>query len=88
MTTLINADTLVGGAVITGDASGTLGLQASGNTGITLNASLAIGVGSSPSYGTAGQVLTSAGSAAAPTWVASVSPTGSSIYMSNNFGGF
>ena len=37
MTTLINADTLVGGAVITGDASGALGLQGAGNTGITIS---------------------------------------------------
>ena len=68
MTTTINADTVVGGAVVTADASGVLGLQAAGNTGITLNSSRAIGVGASPSYGTSGQVLTSAGSAAAPTW--------------------
>ena len=74
MTTTINADTIVGGAVVTADASGVLGLQAAGNTGITLNSSRAIGVGASPSYGTAGQVLTSAGSAAAPTWSAN-SPT-------------
>ena len=70
MTTLINADTVVGGAVITGDASGLLGLQAGGNTGLTLNSSRAVGVGSTPSFGTSGQVLTSAGSAAAPTWSA------------------
>ena len=68
MTTTINADTVVGGAVVTADASGLLGLQAAGNTGITLNSSRAIGVGASPSFGTAGQVLTSAGSSAAPTW--------------------
>lgn len=35
-----------------------------GNTVIQLG----LGVGSSPSYGTSGQVLTSAGSGAAPTW--------------------
>lgn len=69
MTTLINADTVVGGAIITGDASGLLGLQAGGNTGITLNSSRAIGVGSAPTFGTSGQVLQSSGSAAAPTWV-------------------
>lgn len=68
MTTTINADTVVGGAVVTADASGLLGLQAAGNTGLTLNSSRAIGVGASPSFGTAGQVLTSAGTGAAPTW--------------------
>lgn len=37
MTTNINADTVVGGAVITGDASGSLALQGAGNTGITIS---------------------------------------------------
>ena len=37
MTTKLNADTVVGGAVVTGDASGILELQASGNAVITLN---------------------------------------------------
>jgi len=45
-----------------------LELQAGGNTVVTLNTARAIGVGASPSYGTSGQYLTSAGSAAAPTW--------------------
>lgn len=38
MTTLINADTVVGGAIITGDASGELGLQAAGSTKLTVAA--------------------------------------------------
>lgn len=38
MTTLINADTVVGGAIITGDASGELGLQAGGSTKLTVAA--------------------------------------------------
>lgn len=37
MTTTINADTITGGAIITGDASGALGLQGAGNTGITIS---------------------------------------------------
>ena len=37
MTTTINADTVVGGAVVTGDASGALGLQAAGTTLVTLS---------------------------------------------------
>ena len=37
MTTLINADTIVGGAVITADASGALGLQAAGTTKLTVD---------------------------------------------------
>jgi hypothetical protein len=72
MTTIINADTVIGGAVITGDASGILGLQAGGNTGLTLNSSRAIGVGAAPSFGTSGQILTSQGSSAAPIWSAPV----------------
>lgn len=36
MTTLINADSTTGGAVVTGDASGALGLQAAGTTLLTL----------------------------------------------------
>ena len=37
MTTLINADTATGGAIITGDASGALGLQAAGVTKLTVD---------------------------------------------------
>jgi len=39
MTTTINADTVVGGAVVTGDASGQLGLQAAGVTKLTVSSS-------------------------------------------------
>lgn len=41
MTTLLNADTVVGGAVVTADASGELGLQAAGTTVLTLNSTKA-----------------------------------------------
>lgn len=41
MTTTINADTIVGGAIVTGDASGSLGLQAAGTTLLTLSGSTA-----------------------------------------------
>ena len=41
MTTTINADTVVGGAIVTGDASGALGLQAAGTTLLTLSGSTA-----------------------------------------------
>ena len=37
-------------------------------TQVTINASGALGIGATPSYGTSGQVLTSGGSSAAPTW--------------------
>lgn len=85
MTTTINADNVTGGAVVTGDNSGVLGLQAAGNTALTLNSSRAVGVGASPSYGTAGQVLTSGGSSAAPTWeTPSVTPSGK-LYFYGQF---
>lgn len=36
MTTFLNADTVVGGAIVTADASGSLGLQSAGVTALTL----------------------------------------------------
>lgn len=81
MATILNADTVVGGAVVTGDASGVLALQAAGNTGLTLNSSRAIGVGASPSFGSANQVLQSNGSSAAPSWVTASS--GALVFISS-----
>jgi hypothetical protein len=37
MATTINADTVTGGAIVTGDASGVLGLQSAGVTGLTIS---------------------------------------------------
>lgn len=72
MASTLNADNGVlsgsAGLKSTADSSGVLALQTNGTTGLTINTSQAVGVGTSPSYGTSGQVLTSAGSAAAPTW--------------------
>lgn len=72
MTTNINADdgvvSGVAGLKTSADNSGVLALQTNGTTALTVNASQALGVGSTPSYGTSGQVLTSAGSGAPPTW--------------------
>jgi hypothetical protein len=48
--------------------STSLAIATNGVNALTINASQALGVGSSPSYGTSGQVLTSAGSGASPTW--------------------
>ena len=66
----IAAGTSTGTALVSsGDTTGNLVLQVNGTTpSLTLNAAGAHGMGASPSYGTAGQVLTSAGSAATPTW--------------------
>ena len=60
----------------TSSASGTAGGAATMNQVLQINTSGAIGVGSSPSYGTTGQVLTSAGSAAAPTWITALGGSG------------
>lgn len=55
--------------VNTGDTTGTLQLQINGTTpALTLNTSGAMGVGSSPAYGSSGQALISNGSGAAPSW--------------------
>lgn len=75
----INADTVVGGAVVTADASGVLALQAAGNTALTINSSRAIGVGASGSFGSSGQVLISGGSGAAPSWGAVAVPSGTTL---------
>ena len=81
MASTINADNGVvsgsAGVKTTADTSGVLALQSNGTTGITLNTSLAVGVGSSPSYGSSGEVLISGGSSAAPSWGAL--PSGSTL---------
>jgi hypothetical protein len=52
-----------------GNTDGTLQFQVNGTTpSVTLNALGAVGVGAVPAFGTSGQVLTSGGSTAAPTW--------------------
>jgi len=72
MPSTINSDNGVvsgsAGVKTTADTSGVLALQSNGTTGLTLNTSLALGVGSGNATGALGQVLTSAGSGAAPTW--------------------
>jgi hypothetical protein len=73
MATTINAST--SGLIETSDGTAVLALQTGGTTAVTVNATQAIGVGSSPSYGTAGQFLTSQGSGASPTWTSGGSGT-------------
>jgi hypothetical protein len=91
MPSTINADNGVvsgsSGVKTTADTSGVLALQSNGTTGLSINTSLAIGVGSGNSTGTTGQVLTSAGSGAAPTWQ-TASNAGGNIFLAYNFGGF
>jgi hypothetical protein len=73
--------------VLTGDLTGNLVLQTNATTtALTLSTTGAIGVGTSPSYGTAGQVLTSAGTGAAPTWSTTVVSPGRSIVLASIFG--
>jgi hypothetical protein len=76
MASSIDASTSgVGGVITTADNTGILQLKTAGVVAVTVNASSALGVGTSPSYGTSGQVLTSAGSSAAPTWSTVSVPT-------------
>jgi len=66
----IAAGTTSGTALVsTGNTTGELQLQVNGTTpSVTLAANGSIGVGSSPSYGNNGQLLTSSGTGSAPTW--------------------
>lgn len=70
MATTINASNgSTSGLIQTGDASGELQLQVNNGTpAITLNTTGAVGVGTVPTYGAAGEVLVSNGTGAAPTW--------------------
>jgi len=77
MATTINATTT--GLVETSDGTAVLDLQTGGTTALRVNASQAIGVGSSPSFGTAGQFLTSQGNAASPTWTTGGTGTVTSV---------
>ena len=73
----IAAGTTSGTALVsTGNTDGTIQLQVNGTTpSITLAANGSIGVGSTPGYGTNGQVLTSSGTGSAPTWTTPASAT-------------
>lgn len=81
MATTINASNgATSGLIQTGDASGILQLQVNnGTAAVTLNTSGAVGVGSTPAYGSSGEVLISGGSGAAPSWGAVTVPAGATI---------
>ena len=66
----ISAGTATGSALVSaGDTTGNLVLQVNGTTpSVSLAANGSIGVGSTPGYGTTGQVLASRGSGTAPAW--------------------
>lgn len=81
---IIAAGTTSGTALkSTGNTDGTIQLQVNGTTpSVTLATTGAIGVGSTPAYGTSGQILTSAGSGAAPTWSDAAAPTAGKLLAS------
>lgn len=81
---IISAGTTTTTALVeTGDTTGNLVLQVNGTTpSLTLNTAGAHGVGSSPSYGTTGQFLTSQGSAASPTWTSVSIPSSAMTLIS------
>jgi len=83
MSTIAAGTTSTTGLVQTSDTTGNLVLQVNGTTPtLTLNTAGAHGVGSSPSYGTAGQFLTSQGSAASPTWTSVSIPSSAMTLIS------
>lgn len=69
MATIINADTVAGGVQLSGDSTGVLALQGGGQTGLYINSSGAVGVGSTPDYGAFGYALISNGPSAKPSWI-------------------
>ena len=83
----IAAGTSAGSALVsTGDTTGALQLQVNGTTpSVTLAANGSIGVGSTPGYGTNGQVLTSSGTGSAPTWTTLSGGGISTILASTSF---
>jgi hypothetical protein len=82
----ISAGTTSGTALVnTGDTTGELIFKISGSTtALTLNTSGAFGVGSTTSYGTSGQFLTSGGSGASPTWTSGVSLASNNAFTGAN----
>jgi len=88
MASTINADNGVvsgsAGVKTTADTSGVLALQSNGTTGLSLNTSLALGVGSGgTSYGSSGQVLASGGSSAVPVWTSQSALAAGSVVTTN-----
>jgi hypothetical protein len=91
MSIISSGTTTTTALVQTGNTDGTLQLQVNGTTpALTLSTAGAIGVGSSPSFGTSGQALVSAGSSAPPAWASvTTSPAGSTGQVQyNNAGAF
>lgn len=66
------------------DTDDDLKLQVNGATSLRINANLALGLGNTTSYGTAGQVLTSNGAATTPYWQSlNFAPTSNPTFTGN-----
>ena len=84
MSTITSGTTSGQAIVFNGDTTGALSLTVNNTTAaLTLNTTGAFGVGASPSFGSSGQYLTSAGSGAAPTWTTLVSGAESFVLFVN-----
>lgn len=85
----ISAGTTTGTALAyAADTTGTLQLQINNTTpALTLNLSGAVGVGSTPGYGTSGQLLSSGGTGAAPSWVSASTITAGNVTTNANLTG-
>jgi len=88
MATILNADTVTGGAIVTGDASGVLALQAAGSTQVTINGSGVVLANALPVASGGTGVTTSTGSgnnvlSTSPTLVTPVLGTPTSGTLSN-----
>jgi len=83
----ITAGTTNGLQITGNDGSSNMTLQyGTGTNGLVLNSSGAIGVGSSPSYGTSGQALISNGSGSPPSWGTPGASLGKAIALDLTFG--
>jgi hypothetical protein len=89
-----SAITTGGGNTLIGRYAGTAALtnnvvlsDGGGNIKLQINENGAVGVGTTPTYGTAGQVLKSAGTAAAPAWSSALYGAFSSSVTQTNVGG-
>jgi hypothetical protein len=83
-----SCNTLVGGYAGTTTLSNNVVLSdGAGNIKLQVNENGAVGVGTTPTYGTAGQVLKSAGTAAAPAWSSALYGAFSSSVTQTNAGG-
>ena len=81
-------NTLVGGYTGTATLANNVVLSdGAGNIKLQVNENGAVGVGTTPGYGTAGQVLKSAGSAAAPAWSSALYGAFSDSTIQTNTGG-